>query len=242
MHANLERIRVVLVEPQEARNVGQVCRAMKTMGLRRLYLVGAARIDRGEAGVTALHARDLLQEAVPCATLEEALRDTALAAGISRRRGRWRKYFALDPEQLVERIASCRGPCALVFGRESDGLTDEELARCHVAVRIPSSPGFPSLNLSHAVQILSYLLFRRLGGGGERRFRPIAGADMDGVVEAIVDSLSSLGFFRKASPQEMGVFWRDLLARAGLESREAERIKRVFHEIRGLATGRSISP
>jgi TrmH family RNA methyltransferase len=242
MDTDLERIRVVLVEPQEARNVGQVCRAMKTMGLRRLYLVGAGRTDREMAGITALHARDLLQGAVSCATLEEALQDTALAAGVSRRRGRWRKYFALDPEQLVERIASCRGPCALVFGRESDGLTDEELARCHVAVRIPSSPAFPSLNLSHAVQILAYLLFRRLGGGEQGRFRPIAGAEMDGLVETIVASLSSLGFFRKGSPQEMGVFWRDLLARAGLESREAERIKRIFHEIRGLSSRRSISP
>jgi tRNA/rRNA methyltransferase len=246
MHTKLEDIRVVLVEPQDNRNVGQVCRAMKTMGLRRLYLAGAARIDREEAGITALRARDLLEQAVSCATLEEALRGTSLAAGVSRRRGRWRKYFALDPEQLVERIAAARGPCALVFGRESDGLTDEELALCHVAVRIPSSPEFPSLNLSHAVQVLAYLLFRRLdgrqAGGGQDRYRPIQGEQVDRLVEAIVASLSSVGFFGKGSPQEMGIFWRDLLARAGLEQREAERLKRIFHEIRGLAAARGISP
>ena len=238
MHVELEELRVVLVAPQEARNVGQVCRAMKTMGLRRLYLVGAERIDTREAAVTALHARDVLETAVHCASLEEALRGTELAAGVSRRRGRWRKYFALDPEQLVERIAAARGPCALVFGRESDGLTDEELASCQVAVRIPSSPEFPSLNLSHAVQILAYLLFRRLGGrqdGGEQGgFRPIASEELEALVGEIVDSLSALGFFHKGSPQEMGVFWRDMLARAGLEQREAERLKRIFHEIRGL--------
>jgi tRNA/rRNA methyltransferase len=247
MHNALEQIRIVLVSPQEARNVGQVCRAMKTMGLSRLYLVGAEGIDTREAAVTALHARDLLEAAVRCATLPEALRGTALAAGVSRRRGRWRKYFALDPEQLVERIAAVRGPCALVFGRESDGLTDEELACCQVAARIPSSPEFPSLNLSHAVQILAYLLFRRLGGGrdgGERSggpdageqaaFHPVRGEELEALVAEIVGNLSALGFFRKASPQEMGVFWRDLLARAGLEQREAERLKRIFHEIRGL--------
>jgi len=238
MHSELEELRVVLVAPQEARNVGQVCRAMKTMGLRRLYLVGAERIDPREAAVTALHARDVLEAAVSCASLPEALRGAALAAGISRRRGRWRKYFALDPEQLVERIAASRGPCALVFGRESDGLTDEELACCQLAVRIPSSPEFPSLNLSHSVQILAYLLFRRLGGGRggaeQGGFRPIASEELERLVGQIVDSLSALGFFRKASPQEMGVFWRDLLARAGLEQREAERLKRIFHEIRGL--------
>ncbi len=244
----LEQIRVVLVSPQEARNVGQVCRAMKTMGLSRLYLVGAGHIDTREAAVTALHARDLLEGAIHCAGLPEALRGTALAAGVSRRRGRWRKYFALDPEQLVERIAAARGPCALVFGRESDGLTDEELACCQLAVRIPSSPEFPSLNLSHAVQLLAYLLFRRLGGrrdggqqgagqgaGEQAAFRPIGSEELEVLVGEIVESLSALGFFRKASPQEMGVFWRDLLARAALEQREAERLKRIFQEIRGLA-------
>jgi len=235
MREGLADIRVVLVRPQEPRNVGQVCRAMKTMGLTRLYLVKAEGIDRREAAVTALHARDMLEQAVTCAELEEALQEVTLSAGLSRRRGRWRKYFALEPEQLVERIARTRGPCALVFGAEADGLTDEELACCHLAVRIPSSPAFPSLNLSHAVQILAYLLFRRLGSRSGPSYRPIAAEELNRLSGRIVDSLAGLGFFRKASRREMGVFWRDLLARAGVERREAERLERIFHEIGGLA-------
>lgn len=242
MGTPLERIRVVLVRPQEPRNVGQVCRAMKTMGLEHLYLVKAEGIDRTEAAVTALSARDVLEQAVDCAELGEALQDVVLAAGVSRRRGRWRKYFALDPEQLAERMAGTQGSCALVFGAEADGLTDEELGRCHVAVRIPSSPGFPSLNLSHAVQILAYLLFRRLGSPGDAhpRFQPVSAAELERVVRRIVTSLAALGFFCKGDPQEMGVFWRDLLARAGLEAREAQRLERIFHELEGLTRpGRS---
>ena len=229
---------MVLVRPQEARNVGQVCRAMKTMGLRELYLVGD--VDRAEAAVTALHARDVLENAVVCDRLPDALAGTVLSAGLSRRRGRWRKYFALEPEQLVERIAAVPGPCALVFGAEADGLTDAELGCCQLAVRIPSSPAFPSLNLSHAVQIVSYLLFRRLAsaGGAGGGFRAIAREELERLVQAIVDSLAGLGFFRKTSAEEMGVFWRDLLARAALEKREAERLDRIFHELRGLASQR----
>jgi tRNA/rRNA methyltransferase len=234
----LDDLRVVLVRPQEPRNVGQVCRAMKTMGLGALYLVGAEGLDLAEAAVTAVHAQDLLEGAVACSTLPEALRGTALAAGLSRRRGRWRKYFALDPEQLVERIASLQGPCALVFGAEADGLTDEELGCCHLAVRIPTSPRFPSLNLSHAVQILAYLLYRRLGSHTADRFRPVADAELEGIVRTIVDTLAGLGFFAKADPREMGIFWRDLLARAALEKREAERLRRIFHELRGLTSVR----
>jgi tRNA/rRNA methyltransferase len=232
----LDALRVVLVRPQEPRNVGQVCRAMKNMGLGSLYLVGAPELDLAQAAVTALSARDLLDRAVACAALPEALRGTVLSAGLSRRRGRWRKYFALDPEQLVDRICSVRGPCALVFGAEADGLTDEELGCCHLAVRIPTSPRFPSLNLSHAVQILSYLLFRRLESPSPERFRPVGDGELDWLVRTIVGTLEGLGFFAKASPEEMGVFWRDLLARAALEKREAERLARIFHELRGLAS------
>jgi TrmH family RNA methyltransferase len=238
MRNPLDDLRVVLVRPQEPRNVGQVCRAMKTMGLGSLYLVGAQSLDLEQAAVTAVHARDLLESAVACPGLPEALRGTVLSAGLSRRRGRWRKYFALDPEQLVERIAAVRGPCALVFGAEADGLTDEELGCCHLAVRIPTSPRFPSLNLSHAVQILAYLLHRRLASPAAPGFRPVDDAGLQEVTRAIVDTLAGLGFFLKASPEEMGLFWRDLLARAALEKREAERLKRIFHEIRGLASAR----
>jgi tRNA/rRNA methyltransferase len=238
VRSSLEDIRVVLVRPQEARNVGQVCRAMKTMGLRELYLVGD--VDRVEAAVTALHARDVLDGAVVCDRLPDALAGTVLSAGFSRRRGRWRKYFALEPEQLVERIAAVRGPCALVFGAEADGLTDEELGFCQLAVRIPSSPAFPSLNLSHAVQIASYLLFRRLGAGAPRGgFHPVPREELERLAQEIVGSFSSLGFFRKSSPEDMGVFWRDLLGRAALEKREAERLHRIFHELRGLGQGKT---
>jgi tRNA C32,U32 (ribose-2'-O)-methylase TrmJ len=56
------------------------------------------------------------------------------------------------------------------------------------------------------------------------------------LAQGIVDSLAGLGFFRKSSPEEMGVFWRDLLARAALEKREAQRLERIFHELRGLTS------
>jgi tRNA/rRNA methyltransferase len=215
---------------------------MKTMGLDSLYLVGARGMNLAEAAVTALQARDVLDGAVTCSGLPEALRGTVLSAGLSRRRGRWRKYFALDPEQLVERIARVRGPCALVFGAEADGLTDEELGCCHLAVRIPTSPRFPSLNLSHAVQILAYLLYRRLESPAAERFRPVSNEELGKLVDAIVGTLEGLGFFAKASPREMGVFWRDLLARAALEKREAERLGRIFHELRGLCRARLTRP
>jgi TrmH family RNA methyltransferase len=229
-------IRIVLVRPKEDKNIGSVCRAMKTMGFGSLTIVGHDSVNRIEAAITAVHAADVLEQAIHCETLEEAVQDAVLVAGVSRRRGRWRKYFALNPEQLAERVVSIRrGTCALVFGNEASGLNAGDLARCHLAVRIPSSPQFPSLNLSHAVQIVTYQLFRRLNGVRQNcRFSPISPDALDALVSLTIDSLAKIGFFTQGDPREMSVFLRDILARAALEQREADRLAGIFEKISRL--------
>jgi tRNA/rRNA methyltransferase len=229
-------IRIVLVRPKEDKNIGSVCRAMKTMGIGSLAIVGHGSVDRSEAAITAVHAVDVLERAIHCETLEEAVRDAVLVAGISRRRGKWRKYFALGPEQLAERIAAIRqGTCALVFGNEASGLNADDLARCHLAVQIPSSPEFPSLNLSHAVQIVTYQLFCRLNGKRKSgTFSPIPPNALDALVSLMTASLANIGFFTQGDPGEMSIFLRDILARAALEQREADRLAGVFDKINAL--------
>jgi len=229
-------IRIVLVRPKENKNIGSVCRAMKTMGFGTLYIVGNENIDRSETAITAVHAVDVLDGAVRCETLEEAVRDSVLVAGISRRRGKWRKYFALTPEQLAERVAAIqKGTCALVFGNEASGLDARDLSQCHIAVRIPSSPQFPSLNLSHAVQIITYQMYRRLSKTGEAEtFLPISSKHLDSLVSLMIASLTNIGFFTQGDPREMSVFLRDIFARAALEQREADRLAGIFEKISGL--------
>jgi TrmH family RNA methyltransferase len=231
-------IRIVLVRPKEDKNIGSVCRAMKTMGFGSLYIVGHDRVDRSEAAITAVHAVDVLERAIHCETLEEAVRDAVLVAGVSRRRGKWRKYFALGPEQLAERVAAIRnGSCALVFGNETSGLNAGDLARCHLAVRIPSSPEFPSLNLSHAVQIITYLLYRRLNGKRQSgAFSPVPADSLGALVSLMVGSMANIGFFTQGDPGEMSVFLRDILARAALEQGEADRLGGIFEKIGALVT------
>ena len=237
-------IRIVLVEPRESKNVGSVCRAMKTMGFGSLYIVGQDNFDRNEAAITAVHAADVLDRAVWCSGLEEAIRDAVLVAGITRRRGKRRKYFALSPEQLAERIASIEeGPCAVVFGNEASGLNDRDLSRCHLSAHIPSSPAFPSLNLSHAVQIITYQIFRRLAEErGAKTFRPLPHSELDALISLMIASLTNIGFFTQGDPDELAVFLRDIFARAELENREAERLAGIFRRISGLVAHRGIDP
>jgi len=243
MLEEIRNVKVVLVEPLDSRNVGSVCRAAKSMGIRRLEIVGGRGLDLEEARVTAVHAADVLEAARYRSGLDEAVRGCVISAGVSRRRGRRRKYFALSPEELAERIAGIRaGDAALVFGNEESGLTDGELSLCNVAVKIPTSPLFPSLNLSHAVQIVCYQVYRHLGTAVAPRFTPIEREKLDRLVAIALKSLENLGFFKQVGPEDMGIFLRDILARAGLSGREARRLEVVFRKISGLAVGKGIGP
>jgi tRNA/rRNA methyltransferase len=236
-------VRIVLVRPRDPRNVGAACRAMKCMGLRHLSLVVDGLLDPAQAGVLAHYASDVLDGALVFTDLREAIGDAVLVAGTTRRRGRNRKYFSVFPEQLAEKIAATRGgSVAVLFGNEETGLTDEELELCNLAVSIPASPEFPSLNLSHAVQVICYEILRARTRGKLTPFSPIGAHALDELVGVITESLRSIGFFTLVTPHQMGVFFKDVLARAGLSVNEARRLGVIFRKIAGLASRRAQAP
>ena len=230
-------VRIVLVRPRDPRNVGAACRAMKCMGLRRLAIVTEGLIDPTQARTLAHYAADVLEEATIHDDLREAIGDAVLVAGTTRRRGRNRKYFSIFPDQLAQRIASIRaGTVAVLFGNEETGLTDDELSLCNLAVTIPASAEFPSLNLSHAVQVVCYEIHRALKAGHLTPFTPIGATAVDELVSVITVSLESIGFFTQVSPDQMGVYFKDVIARAGLSVSEARRLGVIFRKIAGLAS------
>jgi tRNA/rRNA methyltransferase len=241
--SGLENVRIVLVRPRDPRNVGSACRAMKCMGISSLAIVPEQLLDPRQARTLAHYAADVLEAATIHPDLADALRDTVLVAGTTRRRGKNRKYFTLFPEQLGQRIATTRkGTVAVVFGNEETGLTDEELALCHLAVTIPASSQFPSLNLSHAVQVICYEIFRARTASRLTPFSPIGAEALDDLVSVITRSLKTIGFFTLVGPRQMGIFFKDILGRAGLSVNEARRLGVTFRKIAGLAAGKGIDP
>jgi len=236
-------VRIVLVRPRDARNVGAACRAMKSMGIRSLGIVPDELLDPTQARTLAHNATDVLERAAVYASLADAVKDAVLVAGTTRRRGRNRKYFSIFPEQLGQRISSLGGgTVAVLFGNEETGLTDDELALCHVAVSIPAAPELPSLNLSHAVQIVCYEIFRAQSKGHLTPFTPVSVAELDGLVSVITRSLKRIGFFNIVGPEQMGIFFKDILGRAGLSVNEAKRLGVTFRKIAGLITKGGIDP
>lgn len=155
----LTNVRIVLVETSHPGNIGAAARAMKTMGLRSLWLVRPAQFPHADATARASGADDVLAEARVCASLSEALAGCRLVAGASARQRRL-AWPEAGPREAAPRLVAeaDEGPVALVFGRESSGLTNDELAHCHLLVHIPANPDYSSLNLAAAVQVLSYEL------------------------------------------------------------------------------------
>jgi len=170
MREALSRVRVVLVEPQEPMNVGAVARAMRNFGLARLYLVNPTpRVGppwAREAYWLAVHAEEILDRAVAVDSLMEALADVQLVVATT---GRPRELYpapVVPAWEVPARVLSVEGEVALVFGRETFGLTNEELALAHVIGTIPTAPEQPSLNLAQAVVVFAYELFKAVVGEG----------------------------------------------------------------------------
>jgi len=157
----LSNIRVVLINTFHPGNIGAAARAMKNMGLNNLYLVEPREFPSSEADSRAAGAKDLLDNAVIVSSLEEAISDCQLVIGTSARTKRTFDLPLLNARKGAERIVaeSEQGNVALVFGRETMGLHNDELQQCNVHIYIPANPEYPVLNVSQAIQLLCYEVY-----------------------------------------------------------------------------------
>jgi TrmH family RNA methyltransferase len=237
--ACLERLRIVLVEPQTAGNIGATARAMKTMGLSRLVLV-APEADPAapEARARAHGAEDVLAAAAVVPELGAACVGAHLLVGTTnRRRGR----VLVDPMPVREaaaRIAQVAQSheVAILFGREDAGLTTRELSHCPICATIPAARELPSLNLSHAVQVLAYEVLLAARGA-----LPLPAPDLAEAVEleALYDRITRLmiaaGFEpHEDDPETFLVSLRRTLGRAALEKRDVRTLHRMLGMLEGL--------
>lgn len=244
---NLNKIVIVLDHPDESRNIGAACRAMANNDICELRIVGKIEdYDIEHIHVLAIHAASIFDNAVFYSSIKEATADCSLSAGTTRRRGKKRGKLLL-PEEFAENVGKITGSkndddnsggkVAIVFGNERTGLTDEQLDQCNLGVTIPSSEDFGSLNLSHAVQILCYHMFRENLREENKKvagYTPLSLERIDTSVQIITDNMQKIGFFKMPGREDMENFWRSLLSRAGLSESEAQYLEKTFSKIAGL--------
>jgi TrmH family RNA methyltransferase len=225
-------IRIVLVAVRHPGNIGAAARAMKTMGLARLTLVAPAVFPHADATARAAGADDVLAQARLVPTLAAAVADCGLVYATSAR-SRSQYYPTLSPRAAAPRIlaAAAGGEVALVFGTERTGLTNTELALCQALVQIPAAPGFDSLNLAQAVQILAYELCCAAGTAvlPPARDPPLAPAvELERLYAHLEAVLKEVDFTdRNGGPHLLGRLQR-VFARAELDQHEVNILRGVL--------------
>lgn len=220
----LDRVRVVLARTSHPGNIGGAARAMKTMGLSRLVLVAPHTFPSDVATARASGAADVLENAVVVDSLEAALSGTVFSAAMTARR----RLLAL-PMQWSHEGASevathaAQGDVALVFGNETSGLSNEELALCHLPVMIPTAADYSSLNLASAVQILCYELRLAMATPTSMEAMPARLASFDeveGFYGHLERVMTQSGFHDPDNPRRLMARLRRLFGRVRLEKEE----------------------
>ncbi len=240
----MPRTRFILIETSHAGNVGGVARAMKVMGFDDLVLVRprwSNVLRREETIQRASGALDVLHNARIVESLDEALEGMThlcATAMVARDFGPPTR----TPRQHLSPLAqTAPHGVAFLFGSERFGMSNDDVYRCHVALRIPTDPAFGSLNLASAVQVIAYEWREALGGWGETEAPPQGAAvdataapaladaqQMAGLLQHWEQSLTDIGFLDPQAPKKLMPRLQQLFNRAGLTPEEV-------HILRGVA-------
>ena len=217
------KIRIILVEPHEAGNVGAAARAMKNFGFCDLWIAGTRpqRLDNISEW-WAKGAVDVMQSATRVATLEEALADVHLSVATTAVRARqvFEQLTPFEVARLAEDILGDDHTLGIVFGREESGLSGNEVAMCQRTASIPTSSEHPTMNLAQSVAIFCYELAKGLRPPTEPR-DPASGDLLNALTSRARRLLFDIGFFGDKSPERMCAELQALAGRTRLTTREA---------------------
>ena len=236
----LASVQIVMVNTTHAGNIGAAARAMKNMGLSRLVLVDPlAPIDE-IALQRSSGALDILDNVRIVPTLAQAVADCGLVVGTSAR-GRHVPWPLMTPRQCAAKareVIPAGNQVAVVFGRESRGLTNEELHLCNAHVHIPTNPDFSSLNVASAIQVLCYELRLALateeqdaeaGQWGVAWDHPLATAEqLQGLLQHYERTLVELDFLHPNTGGALMARLARIYQRAGLDQTEVNILRGIL--------------
>jgi len=231
----LSEIAIVLVKPKLDENVGAVARAMKNFSLSRLILV-APQCDHltERSRRRSCAADDLLEQALCVDDLGEALKDFPMVVGTTARQGKYCLPL-YTPSEIAEKAIALGSqvPVALVFGREDFGLDRVSRRQCHYLSSIPVNPAFSSLNLSQAVLLYCYELFRQNGNHlPSLPARDYANHnELEGMYAHARKTLQENHFFDVENPDHLMEYIRRLFGRIQMSKREVNIIRGIMHLI-----------
>jgi TrmH family RNA methyltransferase len=236
-------VRIVLVEPEHAGNVGSAARALFTMGLSQLVVVNPACDPRADEALALAHsAADVVRNIRVVSRLEEALADTVFSIGTTRRTRRV-AYPVFNPAEAVCQIAERvrDSPTAIVFGRESSGLTNPELALCSIQSTIPVATENHSLNLAQAVLVYCNELHQAALEPDQARYqwKLATHVEMEHFYSHLAESLARLRTKPATTMESYIARFRRVLSRVPLESRDVNLLHKLLAKVNENVKSRS---
>jgi tRNA/rRNA methyltransferase len=220
----------VLVRPASPGNVGAAARVARNTGLEGLDLVSPGDWRTLECWRTAWRAQDVLEQARVFESVREAVADATFVVALSGRKPAGAP--ALEVREMAQEVAGLADDdrVALVFGPESTGLGDDELALCGRRALIPSHPAQPSLNLAQAVMVTAYEVYRAARKPPAHPRRASA-AEKDALLALWREGLEAIEALPPHRPEGAFEQWRALLQRADLTPREVRLLEHVARKM-----------
>lgn len=231
-------ISVILIEPENEGNVGAVARVMKNFGFFNLVLINPKAEITENTRCRAKHAQDVIDN---IKIKDDSYLDTfdVLVATTARLGSEYNiNRVPLSPEELSSKINEELN-VGIVFGRESDGLTNEELAKCNLAVSIPAYGDYPTLNLSHAVGIILYELYRAHNNESFSNLNLASKEYLKTVDEKFTGLLDRLNFDTEDKKETQVKAWKRIMSKAALTEREAFILFGLFKKINNKLDGKN---
>ena len=224
---SITKFLIILVQPKFEGNIGAVARAMKNFSFNDLILVNPCDIG-DDAFKRAKHGYEILENAKIVDDFDNGIKDldyivatTGIKAGNEKRSLRQH----LNVEEFSKKITEINGIVGLVFGREDYGLYNDELKKCDLIVNIPTSSEYPILNLSHAVTILLYELYKIKNN--ERKQRNISGMEKELLYNNYKEFLDVMKY-PEHKRENTNIMFRRIIGRAMLSKWEYHTMMGVF--------------
>ena len=234
----LKQFRIVLCETSHPGNIGSVARAMKTMGFSDLYLVNPKDFPSKHAQALACGAEDILKKATVATSLEVALKNINHVIGFTAR-----KRELTQPHKNVRDLSkqlineASNNKIAIIFGNETNGLSNLELQHCQSLGFIDANSKYSSLNLAHAVQIVCHEIrmaseFPVKNKMLKQITKNYVSHDLqNGFYKHLEEILDEIGFLKKIQADRLMMRLRLLFNRTQMEKEEVNILRGILSEI-----------
>ncbi|MBW2992198.1 RNA methyltransferase [Candidatus Woesearchaeota archaeon] len=214
-------ISIVLVEPENPGNIGAVARVMKNFDFLNLVLVNPkCSIRSSECIARAKHAKDVLKKAKIVKTIPrfDYLIATTSQLGTDYNIPR----SPIDPSQLADKLSKIKNrKIGILFGREGEGLFNEEILASDFVVTIPTSEKYPTMNLSHSVAVFLYELSKDWKGKIGEQINPVGDAEKRQMVKMFNKAINKMGFLTKENKETQRRVWKRVIGKSFMTKRES---------------------